>query len=69
MLNLTLIIEPYSIKIEDGLMTETYHNGVLTLDSDLRNHAYDLMHEKYEMQQGHFRGFYRYYGMVCRDIK
>ena len=69
MLNMTIIIEPYSIKIVDGLMTETHYNGELTLDSNLRNHAYDLMHEKYKMKQAKFRGFYRYYGLITRDVK
>jgi hypothetical protein len=69
MLNMTIIIEPYSIKIVDGLMTETYLDGVLTLDSNIRNKAYDLMHETYKMKQARFRGFYRYYGLITRDVK
>ena len=69
MLNLTLIIEPYTIKIIDGLMTETHYNGELTLDSEIRNRAYDLMHQKYKMKQARIRGFYRYYGMISREVK
>jgi hypothetical protein len=69
MLNATINFDKYSIKFEDRLMTECTINGVITLNSKIRNKAYDILHEKYEMKQDFFRGFFRYYGLITRDVK
>jgi hypothetical protein len=67
MINALISFDEYSIKFEDGIMTECYINGVLTLNSKIRNKAYDVLHDKYEMKQEYFRGFYRYYGLITKN--